>query len=427
MLERELENLRDIGIPIEYIDMDEGIGCLIATFKDMEYEHVQPVREIVGYDQPILFRELEPPRVLVGELTAPLLDICTALNTLEENFLYAHKSIDFERGLLRLEYLQDFTQHDIEEITLLVGKDVPIEFVEREWKDRLYIGESSFVTQYLDDAHSKLYESELGIAEKSITGSGVDEERGMLRIGLWKLDNYRETIEAIRNVIGIDTPVAFVFHPMRSPEPRNFTSATEVLENYVNMLNLTDVGYEIIHRTDDEAVGAIQFIMNNERIKFQKLQLEKHDDNWNWYGSSKLGTLSPSNNVEIVGYLLDIVTLNNTKSVGGIEPLVENLGKKTAYIYSILVEIMNSTHTLHQSYATVGKGLWDGLIKAGKINIVGAVIPIDFWITENGEFITLSLDSVAGKTYKISIVLKDGEGNILAINSYIHTFSTRKG
>jgi len=423
-LERELENLRDMGIPIEYIDMDEDIGCPIAAFKDMEHKYVQPVREIVGYDQPILFRELEPPRVLVGDPTAPLLDLCRALNTLEESLdLRAIKSIDFERGLLRLEFLENFTQQDIEEITLLVGKDVSIEFVEREWKDRLYVGEPSFDTQDLEDALTRLYESESGIVENSISGSGVDEERGMLRIGLWKLDNYREAIEATRDIIGIDTPVAFVLHPYIPPEPRNFTSAAAVLEDYVNILNLTDVGFEIIHQSDDEAVGAIQFVMNGERIKFQELQLEKHDGIWNWCGSSKWGTLSPSSDVEIVGYLVDIVTLDNIKSVGGVEPLVENLGEETAYIHSVEVEIRNFTHALHQSYATVGRGLWDGLIKAGKVDTVGPVMFRDFWITENEEFITLSLDSVAGKTYKITIVLKDGEDNVLATKSHTHTFS----
>ena len=423
-LERELENLRDKGISIEYIDMDEDIGCPIAAFRDMEHEYVQPVREIVGYYQPILFRELEPPRVLVGDPPASLLDICRALNSLEESLdLRAIKSIDFERGLLRLEFLRNLTQHDVEEITLLVGKDVPVEYVERGWKDRLYVGEPLFVTQNLEDAETRIYESESNIVENSISGSGVDEERGMLRIGLWKLDNYREAIEAIRDVIGIDTPVSFVFYPVRAPEPRNFTSATAVLEDYVNILNLTDVGFEIINQTDDEAVGAIQFIMNGERIKFQELRLEKHDGIWNWCSSRQWGLSSPSRDVEIVGYLVNIVTLDNIKSVGRVEPLVENLGEGTAYIYSVDVEIRNSTHALHQSYATVGKGLWDGLIKAGEFDIIGAVMFRGFWITENEEFITLSLDSVAGKTYKISIVLKDGEDNVLATKSYTHTFS----
>jgi len=424
MLERELENLRDKGIPIEYIDMDEDIGCLIAAFRDMEYEYVQPVREIVGYEQPILFRELEPPRVLVGDPPAPLLDICRALNTLEESLdLRAMKSIDFERGLLRLEFLRDLTQLDVEEITLLVGKDVPVEYVEREWKDRLYVGEPLFVTQNLEDALTRIYESESNIVENSISGSGVDEERGMLRIGLWKLDDYTKAIEAIRDIIGEDTPVAFVLHPYIPPEPRNFTSATAVLEDYVNILNLTDVGFEIIRQSDDEAVGAIQFVKNGNRIKFQELQLEKHNSTWHWCGSSKWGTLSPSYDIEVVGYLVRIGMLGNRKCVCRVEPLVENLGEGTAYIYSFQVEIRNYTHTLHQSYATVSKGLWDGLIKAEKIDIIGAITSRNFWITENEEFITLSLDSVAGKTYKITIVLKDGEDNVLATKSYTHTFS----
>jgi len=66
-LEKELEDLRSKGIPVEFVDIDDEIGCLVVAFKDAEPQYIEPIREIVGYDIPILFRELELKRVSFGE------------------------------------------------------------------------------------------------------------------------------------------------------------------------------------------------------------------------------------------------------------------------------------------------------------------------------------------------------------------------
>ena len=55
---------------------------------------------------------------------------------------WVDSSIDAERGLLRIRF-RDLTDEEIRKIRGIVGHDVPIEFVEREWTDRLFIGKSS--------------------------------------------------------------------------------------------------------------------------------------------------------------------------------------------------------------------------------------------------------------------------------------------
>ncbi|MCK4266530.1 MAG: hypothetical protein KAX31_04555, partial [Thermoplasmata archaeon] len=56
VLRREMGHLRDQGVPVERVYRDDDFGCLVVEFMDMEDEYVQPVREIVGYGQPVLFR-----------------------------------------------------------------------------------------------------------------------------------------------------------------------------------------------------------------------------------------------------------------------------------------------------------------------------------------------------------------------------------
>ena len=77
-LRREMEHLRDQGVPVERVYRDDGFGCLVVEFSDMEDEYVQPVRELVGYSQPVLFRELDTPEAHVGEPPATPMEICRA-------------------------------------------------------------------------------------------------------------------------------------------------------------------------------------------------------------------------------------------------------------------------------------------------------------------------------------------------------------
>ena len=66
-LREELSDLRSRGLPIESVYSDDEIGCLVVEFGDMEPEYVETIQGIVGYDVPILFRELETKSVLSGK------------------------------------------------------------------------------------------------------------------------------------------------------------------------------------------------------------------------------------------------------------------------------------------------------------------------------------------------------------------------
>jgi hypothetical protein len=134
---KKLERLRGDGIPIQGVSFDYQLGCA------READYVGPVREIVGYEQPILFRELEGKRTLIGDPPAPVLDICIALNRLFDSSEYfGSYTIDFERGLLHLD-LSALDLDEVERISSIVAADVPIEFEERPWRDRLYVGTPS--------------------------------------------------------------------------------------------------------------------------------------------------------------------------------------------------------------------------------------------------------------------------------------------
>jgi hypothetical protein len=102
--------------------------------------------------------------------------------------------------------------------------------------------------------------------------------------------------------------------------------------------------------------------------------------------------------------------------------VVENEGEGTAYITDVEVEVWNSTSLMLMSYSTLGKGFWDGLIKAKSVDSVGAY-PTHTWIMENGRPATLQLSPMRGKAYRITIALKDGEETILASETFTDVFS----
>ncbi len=67
-------------------------------------------------------------------------------------------------------------------------------------------------------------------------------------------------------------------------------------------------------------------------------------------------------------------------------------------------------------YHTVGMDVRNGFIGSGKIDFVN--------MGGYKDFLDIPLDLLRGKTYTISIILRDGEENILAERSFTHTFSS---
>jgi len=429
VLRREMGSLRDQGVPVERVYRDDDFGCLVVEFMDMEDEYVQPVREIVGYGQPILFKELETPEAHVGEPPSTPLEVCRAYNALEEGLdLRVIKEPDFVGGLLRLTFMDELTENEVETVTGLVGGGVAIEFHEWGWKDRILVGEPTFETEKLEAALFRLEGLPESIRDAIWGNPSVDNRTGMLKINLYRLRRYSGVIDAVRDAVGGDTPVVFFLYQHEPYEAETFTSPIEVVEDYVGLLNLTDVGYEILSWTEEtiwsceKAVASIHFVVDGERVPFQELRLEIHNGTWETRGAGKWGTRSPSKDVEIVGYLIDVGTTGNRTCIFGVDPVVENEGEGTAYIPEVEVELGNSTSVMRQSYSTLGKGFWDGLIKAKSVDSVGAIYHAYTWITENGRFTNLPLSPIRGKTYMITIALMDGEGTVLASETFTHVF-----
>jgi len=427
-LRREMEQLRDQGVPVERVYRDDDFGCLVVEFMDMEDEYVQPVREIMGYGQPVLFRELETPEAHVGEPPSTPLEICVAYNALEEDLDHrVIKEPDFVGGLLRLTFMDELTENEVETVTGMVGGDVAIEFHEWGWKDRVLVGEPTFEIEKLEAALSRLEGLPESIRDAMWGNPSVDERMGMLKIKLYKLRRYSGVIDAVRDVVGGDTPVVFFLYQHEPYEAETFTSPIEVVEDYVGLLNFTDVGYEILSWTEEtiwsceKAVASIHFVVDGEHVQFEELRLEMRNGTWRSRGRGRWGTRSPSSDVEIVGYLFD-AGVRGRGRLRGVTPVVENTGEGTAYITEVEVEVGNSTSVMRQSYSTFGGGFWDGLIKAKSVDYVGPVYPEDTWVTEDGSLATLRLSPMRGKAYTITITLRDGEGTVLASETFTHVF-----
>lgn len=414
-LERASDNLRSKGIPIESISLDDEIGYLVVEFGDMKQQYIEPVREIIGYPVPVLFRKLESKQVLSGEPPAQLFELCNALNVLNENLDYLISAdIDIEKGLLVLE-CRDLTDEIIQDVIGVVGDEVPIRFLERPCWDTVYIGEPSSDIGSLKAAGEKLDPSIQSGIRDIVVRTCIDESAGLLEVHLYDLDEYGTHIESIRNIVGNDIPLAFVLTRVKPPERASFVSADLLLNYYLSLLNLSDVGYEIQWQDGSEGEAAIYFLRDSDKVSFQILRLNKTGDSWKWIGVEKRGTASPSHDVEILGYLIRVLRSDGRKIVSRVTPMVKNHGNGTAYIWSVQVEITNATDVYHQTYLTVGMDLWNGLVDVGEIDLVDV----------GGSFDSLDilLDVLKGKTYTITIVLKDGEGNILDEGNFTHTFS----
>ena len=418
ILENKMEDLREKGIPLKDAHVDDTLGCLVVEFKDMEREYVESVRETVGYEHPILFRELEENKVLIGHPPAPILDICRVLNSLfESGEYYGQYSIDFERGLLHL-ILRDLGQGEIDRITRIVGDEVPIEFEELAWMDRLYVGRPSHDIDYLENASWLL--SELGESINSaISGTGVSEETGYLKISLYKHGCYPYTISAIREVLGPETPAFFVFRPWEIPQEWNQTSPSSLLKDFSSIFDLPDLGYEITQQDEDTASAYVNFMVDGDHIPFMSLELHRINSTWDFELWSRCRAPSPSRQIEIVGYLL-----KQYEIFWKIFPVVKNPGRNTALVSFVTVEMENSTHTFINTYLTAGMDLTNGLIGPNEYELINPRFSWEYWrIKQTGELCPVHRDSIGGETFRITIVLKDGKKNILAQRTFEHTFS----
>ncbi len=232
-LEDEIENLRARGVPISKIYVSEVKGALVVELnircsrfykvKEVNENCVKPIREIVGYDIPILFPKPPAKMVLLGNPPAPLDDLEKALkkwqlNVWKENpVLGAETSVwvDSKRGLLFV-LTENLTDDRISEIREIIEYDVPMEVWERNyWITSLYVGKPGTKTmKELEEARNIVWEFHqrnktlelrmLDIVDEE-EASLLGEEGTLLHIGIRNITY--ERVRIIKELVGYDVPL----------------------------------------------------------------------------------------------------------------------------------------------------------------------------------------------------------------------------
>jgi hypothetical protein len=109
-------------------------------------------------------------------------------------------------------------------------------------------------------------------------------------------------------------------------------------------------------------------------------------------------------------------------------PVVKNSGRLPALINAVEIRLENSTNCFWTSYPAgvlyVGH-VSIGLVKPGEnveVGYFGGPAPSYAWTVDSATTY-LRMDELEGRTFKVTITLRDGENAILAENTFIHTFS----
>jgi hypothetical protein len=255
--------------------------------------------------------------------------------------------------------------------------------------------------------------------ERAIWIFSADEKTGTVKIGLRRHRGYVETISALREALGSAVPVTFVFYPWEIPEEWDRTSPSSLLEEYVSIFELPDLGYEITRETEDAASAYINFLFEGREIHYLGLELNRVNSTWNVVEDSRLRAPSPSRQIDVEGYLIRV-----HDSDWEISPVVKNPGQSTAFISSVFIRMENSTHVFNCTYTTGGMDLRSGLIGPGDYEEISPRFHVGPWHREpTGEYALIPGNSVGGETFKITLILIDGEENILAERAFEHTFS----
>jgi hypothetical protein len=189
------------------------------------------------------------------------------------------------------------------------------------------------------------------------------------------------------------------------------------------------VGYEIYSWTDNEAWASIYLEAENERIPFGNIYCSKTDDEWEIKSFSHWPAPSPSRALTIIDYKIKTGTVSTPKFsyLEYFIPVVKNSSRWPAFVAFVELKLENSTNRYGNSYSTVGRDI-GGIVSPWETIEVewggGAKTLIGWYELDNLPPTTklLRMDSLEGKTFEVTITLKDGEGAVLAENVFICTF-----
>lgn len=232
-------------------------------------------------------------------------------------------------------------------------------------------------------------------------------------------------------VLGI-TAAAILSWTLVHRQPQPPKPLTVMMQEMVDYYG-PGVGYEIHERTDNEAWTSIYFEVENERIPFENLHFRKVNNEWDMVEVRIWRVSSPSRDLDILGYEVrtSFVQLHewseSHECLKWFAPVVKNSGHFPALIWKVEIKLENSTNCFRTSYrAGVLPGLISiGLVKPGEtveVGYSGGPAPSSRWLVDSTSTY-LRMDELEGKTFELTITLKDGEETVLAENTFTYTFA----
>lgn len=192
------------------------------------------------------------------------------------------------------------------------------------------------------------------------------------------------------------------------------------------------VGYEIHAWTDNEARASIYLETENGRTPFENLRFRRVDNVWEVAGWELWPVSSPSSELAIVDYKVTTPSVNGHECLEFFIPVVKNSGRWPAFVTSVELWLENSTNRYGRRYSTLGHG-FEGVVPSWETTEVwygGGPAPSPYWyeydnlppLTKLNKTL-LRVDLLEGKTFELTITLRDGEETVLAENTFIHTFA----
>lgn len=223
-LENHIPDLRENGIPVpEEIYIDNALEAVVVSFEDCEpdlpwenSDYSTPVRRIIGWNVPVVFKELDTPELSLGSKSS--------IDALEKAYSkFSRLNIVSAAGLKESEnviYLEfeELNEQAIEKVRKKNEENLAIKLKEASFTTSLYIGKPTENVELLRDTQDKyitnvtMQELKEKVGEKagsSWSTAWVSEQQKELVIGLEELK--KSYIDRFREYIGEN--ICIRFHP----------------------------------------------------------------------------------------------------------------------------------------------------------------------------------------------------------------------
>ncbi|KXB02207.1 hypothetical protein AKJ44_01125 [candidate division MSBL1 archaeon SCGC-AAA261F17] len=459
----------------DYLNVDETVEFLAVL------ENTGSLSKHVSWGSPPSIRVYDRTGRLVGgypSVTAPVL--VTPIGPIGR-YLYSF-SLEFVRGgKYRVEVSYGIHGEDIDELGSMEDSawiavqgptpslkeienllpDYPVEIKREDGRTTVIVGSppktavgKKEVKQWMHSFDRWLENTRWtdSLSDYGVYSGAPEEEKGYYEVGMNPLSPkliagvFRELREASLSAgvgaFGESIPIAFAGNPEAPAIFRRISENmikterwVEAIENHINSLYPPrDVGYKITFWSENLVKSYIYLEGEDDRVPFEDIKLELENSHWNLYpGSWDTTVRSPSENLEITGYSVDKARVGSSEwsemqeVLVRVAPTVRNWSDYPAFVSSVHIRIENSTHTFTRSYpaGVIPIGLISlGIIPSGRtvrIGYQGGPALIPKW-SSGGSKSLLRMDELAGKNFRVTLTLKDGEGTTLAKRTFHITF-----